>query len=395
MHILHFYIPFSPILPLSLRKTISELFMRILFLGDYSNLHACLAREVRRLGHEVTVVSDRGGHMQTEADIFLARSPGFKGAIKYITDILRALPLLKNYDVVQLINPHFLRLKPSKIRLIFDYIRRHNRSVFLTLCGNDYFFVKACADAKMFRFSEFRIGDRPAPLPLTEPMREKGWLLPETARYNNYLYENIDGAMSVLPEYDMVGRALLGDKVAYTGIPVDLTQLHPTPLKIDGKVRILVGMRPGMEIQKGTAKLLEICREIEKEMPDRVAVEVVKGLSLHDYLNKIRESHIVIDQLYAYSPATNALQTMALGRVAATGAEPEYYQRINEPVIRPLIPLSPLDDDIKGTLISYITDPEGLSVMAEQGRRIVERENSSDIVARRFINHWIRTLNRK
>lgn len=40
--------------------------MKILFVGDYSGVHANLAAELRRRGHKVTVVSDGGLHMQTE-----------------------------------------------------------------------------------------------------------------------------------------------------------------------------------------------------------------------------------------------------------------------------------------------------------------------------------------
>ena len=47
--------------------------MKILFIGDYSNLHACLAKEIRRKGHQAVVMSDRCGHMQTETDIFIDR----------------------------------------------------------------------------------------------------------------------------------------------------------------------------------------------------------------------------------------------------------------------------------------------------------------------------------
>ncbi|MCM1296978.1 MAG: glycosyltransferase family 1 protein, partial [Muribaculaceae bacterium] len=324
--------------------------MKILFLGDYSNLHACLSKQLRTMGHEVTVVSDGGGHMLTHADFYIDRQPGKRGALSYAMRLLQLLPRLKGYDVVQLINPHFLKLRPGKIKWFFDFVRRNNRSVFLTLCGNDYYFVKACVDSPIFRFSEFRIGDKPAPLSVSEPARESGWIEPATHDFNTYLYKHIDGAMSVLPEYDMVARPLLGDKVFYTGLPIDLSTLDYTPINIGRKVRILVGMRPRMEIQKGTALLLDLCRSIERDYPEEVEVVNVKGLSLKDYLQCIRDSHIVIDQLYAYSPATNALQTMALGRVAATGAQPEYYTIINEPVRRPLIPLSPLDPDIKKTI---------------------------------------------
>ena len=49
----------------------------------------------------------------------------------------------------------------------------------------------------------------------------------------------------------------------------------------------------------------------------------------------MRQSHLLLDQLYSYSPATNALQAMAMGVVAASGAQPEYYEYIGNPAERP------------------------------------------------------------
>ena len=118
--------------------------MRILFFGDYSNLHACIAGELRRRGHHITVISDGGRYMDTDKDILLERAPGRLGAVSYLYQIFKILPSLRDYDVVQLINPHFLSLKPGKIKYFFDILRKNNRSVFLTLAGNDYYFVNTC-----------------------------------------------------------------------------------------------------------------------------------------------------------------------------------------------------------------------------------------------------------
>ena len=127
--------------------------MKILMLGDYSNLHACLAKELRKRGHEVTLVSDKGRYMNTDADIELRRSAGRLGAIRYLYNVMALLPSWTGYDVVQLINPGFLSLKPGKLKIIYDILKKNNRSVFLTLCGNDHFFVKDCVDTDLFRFS--------------------------------------------------------------------------------------------------------------------------------------------------------------------------------------------------------------------------------------------------
>lgn len=364
--------------------------MKILMLGDYSNLHACLAKELRRRGHEVTLVSDRGGYMLTDADITLQRSPGVSGSLAYLYRVMAALPAWAGYDVVQLINPVFLKLKPGKLRMIFDILKKNNRSVFLTLCGNDHFFVKDCTQSNLFRFSEFRIGGDKTPLVLSDPGRESGWLIPQHARYTRHLYDNIDGAMSVLPEYDMSARLHLDpDKLKFTNLPVDVASMDYLPLDTDGPVRILVGMRGNMELQKGTGKLLDICRKIEREMPGQCLVEVVRNLSLEDYLEKLRQSHIVIDQLYSYSPATNALQTMACGRVSASGGQPEFYDYIGESS-RPVFCLSPLEDDsvIEMRIKELILDRPRMMEMSREGRRLVLRHNDVRNIAPIFERHW-------
>lgn len=370
--------------------------MKILMLGDYSNLHACLAKELRRRGHEVTVVSDRGGHMSTEADVTLKRTPGILGSIGYLWRVMSLLPSWTGYDVVQLINPGFLHLKPSKLKGIFSILKRNNRSVFLTLCGDDCYFVKDCVDGKLFRFSEYRIGSEKTPLAIADPDREKGWLSQGNARYHETLYAEIDGAMSVLPEYDMSARLHLDpSKLAFTNLPVDLDTLPFTELSSDGPVRILVGIRGGMEIQKGTVKIHDLCRALESEMPGKLEVRVVKNLTLVDYLRELRKSHIVIDQLYSYSPATNALQSMALGRIAASGGQPEYYEMIGESS-RPVFSLSPeeSDEEIKERLRTLILDPKRMQEMARAGRAIVERHNDVRIVADKFEAHWHNILER-
>ena len=109
--------------------------MRILLLGEYSNMHATLARAFKALGHEVTVASNGDFWKNYPRDIDLARRPGKLGGITLMAKIYSQLPRWRNYDVVQLINPMFLELKaehlaqsdchvgiPGKIKLIRSVI---------------------------------------------------------------------------------------------------------------------------------------------------------------------------------------------------------------------------------------------------------------------------------
>ncbi|MDE5872260.1 MAG: hypothetical protein K2H22_10005 [Muribaculaceae bacterium] len=371
--------------------------MRILMLGDYSNLHACLAKELRRRGHEVTLVSDRGGYMKTEADIELRRSPGIIGSLRYLYRIMALLPSWTGYDAVQLINPVFLSLKPNKLKMIFDILKKNNRSVFLTLCGNDHFFVKDCVDTDLFRFSEFRIGKEKAPLVKCDPRRESGWLIHDHAVYTKHLYDNLDGAMSVLPEYDMSARLHMNpEKLLFTNLPIEVENLEYTEMNVEGPVRILIGIRANMEIQKGTARMLDICRSLEKEMKGQIEVKAVRNLSLTEYLDELRKSHIVVDQLYSYSPATNALQTMALGRISASGGQHEYYEYLNESS-HPIVCLSPLEDEnaIKDRIRDIVLDKEKLKRMGEEGRHLVERHNDVRNIAILFETYWKDIITKK
>ena len=361
--------------------------MKILFLGDYSNLHACLSEELRKRGHEVTLVSDGSRDMQTACDIMHSREPGLKGSIKYLSESYSLISELKGYDVVQLINPGFIHLRPNKLKFFLDKLIKNNGSIFLTLAGDDYYFVKACGESDIFRFSEYRVGET-----FTETGRSKEyseWLNNDLKAYTEYLYGNINGAMSVLPEYDMVARPLLGDKVAYTGIPINLESLPFTELDLkDGLVNVFIGMKMEYATRKGTDKLFSILQELEKEMPDRCKLTKVSNVSISEYYSLMKPAHIVVDQLYAYSPATNALAAMAMGKVAASGAMPEFYQYIGDDYDKPIIKLSPLDPDLKETLRKSIINWGELFYKSIKGRKLVEKNNDVTIVADRFINHW-------
>mgnify|MGYP007107564136 CR=1 FL=1 len=50
--------------------------MKILLMGEYSNVHATLADGLRKLGHQVTVVSNGDFWKNYPRDINMARRPG-------------------------------------------------------------------------------------------------------------------------------------------------------------------------------------------------------------------------------------------------------------------------------------------------------------------------------
>lgn len=66
----------------------------------------------------------------------------------FLFRVARALPFMRGYDVVQLINPVFLELRAERLLPIYRFLRRHNRKVFLGAFGMDYYWVKQGWTAK-------------------------------------------------------------------------------------------------------------------------------------------------------------------------------------------------------------------------------------------------------
>ena len=85
--------------------------MRILLLGEYSNVHATLEKGLRELGHDVTLISNGDFWKDYPRDIDLSRHNGIMGGVGYVARLLWLLPKMRHYDVVQIINPMFLELQ--------------------------------------------------------------------------------------------------------------------------------------------------------------------------------------------------------------------------------------------------------------------------------------------
>ena len=146
--------------------------MKILLVGEYSNVHWTLAEGLRALGHEVTVVSDGDGWKNYPRNINLKRGPlnSKLSTLNYLRRLAYVFPRLRGFDVVQLINPVFLDLRAERIWPFYHYLRRHNGKVFLGAFGIDHYWVKVGMDCKTFRYSDFNFGSQLRDYPFMRTM---------------------------------------------------------------------------------------------------------------------------------------------------------------------------------------------------------------------------------
>ena len=72
--------------------------MKILLLGEYSNVHWTLAEGLREIGHNVTVVSDGDVWKNYKRDITLKRQFDKPfSALRYLKDVVKLLPKLRGF----------------------------------------------------------------------------------------------------------------------------------------------------------------------------------------------------------------------------------------------------------------------------------------------------------
>ncbi|MGN1255912.1 MAG: glycosyltransferase family 1 protein, partial [Bacteroidaceae bacterium] len=174
--------------------------MKILLLGEYSNVHATLADGLRLLGHKVTVMSNGDFWKDYPRDVDLSRREGKWGGIALMARLVLLLPQMVGYDVVQLINPMFVELKAERIFPLYRFLRRHNRRVVLGAMGMDYYWVHECCTRRPLRYSDFNMGDELRSN--ADALKERhDWIGTAKERLNKFIAEDCDAIVAGLYEY--------------------------------------------------------------------------------------------------------------------------------------------------------------------------------------------------
>jgi hypothetical protein len=369
---------------------------RILLIGDYSNLHSQLGKSLAAMGHDVTVMSEGSGFQNTNRDIDISRRPTKFGGLQLTLRCLFPLhKYMRGYDIVAIQHQHFLRLKPRRLRYFFDRLCGENGAVFLSYAGTDVpYLLEALNQQSPLRYNEFRIGDAKSPFFTNSSKKVAEWLTPQMRAYNEHVLQNIRGAVTALYEYHVAARTVLpDDKIAYGGIPIDVDALAPVtiPEHLDC-VNIFLGRQRGRLLEKGT-DLLEIAsRRVEQKMPGRCKLTIVENLPYAEYVNTMLSSHVLLDQIYSYTPATNALIAMSRGLNVVSGGEPDFYDFIGEHSNRPIINASTNLDDLTDVLADVVAHPELIAERGRQSRQFVLKHNAANIVAQRYLNFWTSKL---
>lgn len=369
--------------------------MKILLIGEYSNVHWTLAEGLRTLGHEVLVVSDGDRWKNYHRDISIVRKWRQKrsfilrgvGSALYMLKLARVFAQFKDYDVVQIINPVFLDLKAERIMPFYRYLRRHNKKVFMAAYGMDKYWVKAGLDCKTFRYSDFNIGQTIRES-IDNRQWHKEWILGAKGRLNDAIAHDCDGIIAGLYEYYASYRPYFAEKLRFIPFPIKENPDTQVVRKAkDGIVKFFVGVQKGRSEYKGTDIMLRALERVKAEYPDRCEIKIAESVPFAIYVQMINDSHVLLDQLYSYTPAMNALQAMAQGLVVVSGGEPENYEILGEKDLRPIVNVQPNEESVYKELAELVLHPERIERLSRQSIVYISHHNHIK-VAQQYIDFY-------
>lgn len=363
--------------------------MKILLLGEYSNVHWTLAQGLRELGHNVTVVSDGDGWKQYPRDIDLRRkSLGRWDTLKYLIDIRLALPKLRGFDVVQIINPVFLELRGERIKPYYDRIRQQNGRMFLGSFGIDKPWVEEGLKPDTFRYSDFYLyGKRRYSTYISE--LEQDWIHGSKAQLFDYVAEDADGIIASLYENYRCCQTRYSDKLHFIPYPVVPKTDIPKTKATDERIRFFIGIQKERSEYKGTDKMLRALHRLQADYPDKVETIEVSNVPFARYRQLFGQSHVLLDQIYSYTPAMNALEAMSQGLVVVGGAEEEHYKLLGEKELRPIINVQPTEEDIyKQIEQRLLQHPDSLAQLSSDTLTYIKRHHHYINVARQYLQVW-------
>ena len=361
--------------------------MKILLIGEYSNVHATLAEGLRVLGNEVTVISDGDGWKDYPRDIDVSRQSGKVGGIRLMIKLWRLLPTLRGYDVVQLINPMFFELKAERLFWFYRYLRQHNKRIYLGAFGMDWYWVHTCTFDKPLRYSDFNFGDK-VRTDAEAKHYQQDWLGTTKEQLNKMIAEDCDGIITGLYEYWTCYQPAFPQKTTFIPFPIKMPEKRCTDRADTSKTIIFIGINRERSAYKGTDIMLRAAQDVQNKHPEKMELRIAESVPFAEYQQLMEGSDAILDQLYAYTPSMNPLLAMSKGIICIGGGEPENYEIIHETELRPIINVQPTYESVCHELEQLVLHPERIPELKRQSIEYVKKHHDYLKVARQYLAFW-------
>ena len=377
--------------------------MKILLIGEYSNLHNSLKQGLVKNGHNVVLLGNGDGFKNYDTDILIKSSFFEKKILKIIAKILDKLTgislneieffvrslfkikALKDFDVVQLINERAFKTSPWMEKILLKKLVKNNKKIFLLACGVDNVSL-IYANEKKFKYSILT--------PYFENSSQKKeykqtlkYLSPSYSRLSKYVKNIVSGIISSDLDYHIPYKGT----EKYLGMipnPINIDKLkNPYPIK-RSRIHILHAINSKNKIKKGNKIFEKSLLIIEKKYSRKIKVIRTVDIPYSLHIKNVEDCDILLDQVYAYDQGYNALEAMALGKVVFTGAEVEWAKYYN--LKENMVAINALPDisKIVDKLSWLIENPIHLKNISVNARKFIENHHDYKSIALKYIANW-------
>ncbi len=377
--------------------------MKILLIGEYSNLHNSLKQGLLKNGHEVVLLGNGDGFKNLDVDILIKSSIFENNFLKIIAKIIDRLigvslnefeifiksilkiRKLKGFDIVQLINQRAFNTSPFMEKILLRYIFKNNKKIFLMACGMDTISIRH-AYQKKFRYSII------SPYFENKDLKKEfkhtlKYIKPNYIKLSKYIRNNVHGIISSDMDYHI---PYIGTE-KYLGMipnPINIDILMNTGVKKRSKIYILHAINSKNKIKKGNKYFEKALSLIEEKYKNKIKIVKTIDKPYSEHIINVKECDILLDQVFAYDQGYNALEAMALGKVVLTGAETEWMEFYNLEEDSVAINALPDVSKIVEKISWLIENPTKLKNISKNARKFIEKHHGYKNIAKKYLTTW-------
>lgn len=378
--------------------------MRVLLIGEYSNVYTELRNELQARNIEAFSISDGDSYKNYPTDLlvknpsnpknliqkvcfYLAYRLGLSGILVFRNYWPRLKGHIENYDVVQLINPVALSGFGSVANILFiKYIAKHNSKIFLSVLGDDYYTLKwfKANDHKSTYYKQN----------LFKRLVKPDWAFKYQYclfyRYLNKLAVRV--STNIIPGLYCYRMPYLWTNKTTNVVPFPINKmLIKTPITLDEKAPIVIfhGWQKGREEKKGNDVFDRVIKRVVKKYGPRVEYNVVQNIPYPEYIRLYEAAHIFIDQLYFFDKGYNGLLGMAAGKVVFSGFSKdslESYPKYDGEIVG--VDASIDEDSLFHQFCQLIDDPQQIQTISNNAIQFVKNNHDVSFVLNMYIEIW-------
>lgn len=352
--------------------------MKILLLGELSSFHSNLKEGLENLGHDVRIAGYSEGWKKINVDFNLDSNWIFP--LNKFHRIFRPFTnnkIFTNNDIVQFISP--LLFQPLVNGFINHHLTKHNNKSFLAgvSSGDPYYhYGLKYMDYTPFDESINKKKERYYPKFSRIDINTHKKLLEEINGYIPSCFDYYYG-------YKILNQAKLKNIIPY---PINLKTFNVVTFpSVTNKVKLFHGI--SRYDFKGSKYIIEAMNIIKRKYPNDISIEIVEQLPYQEYVKRLDNSHVILDQCRSYSYAMNSLISLAKGKISLSGAEPIALEAMNIDNC-PVLNIKPDSQQIVSSLEKLLENRNMLDNYSFLSREYVEKYHDSNVIAQKYIDTW-------